>query len=86
MVHIPLQITVLVGMHGMHVGLRLEALEVFVSVHRGREDGLSLCLLTAMGSSGRWMLWTLCLCFTALEIGEWTCLIFKLCYKFSKQR
>ncbi|XP_034746898.1 immunoglobulin superfamily member 11 [Etheostoma cragini] len=36
-------------------------------LHRGREDCLSLCFLSAMGSSARWVLVTLCVCFTALE-------------------
>ncbi|KAA8586966.1 hypothetical protein FQN60_000802 [Etheostoma spectabile] len=36
-------------------------------VHRGREDCLSLGFLSAMGSSARWVLWTQCVYFTALE-------------------
>ncbi|XP_026184634.1 immunoglobulin superfamily member 11 [Mastacembelus armatus] len=32
-----------------------------------RERAASVCFLSAMGSSGRWILWTLCVCFTALE-------------------
>lgn len=37
-----------------------------------RERDTRLRLLSVMGSSGGWMLCTLCVCFGALETGEWT--------------
>lgn len=40
-------------------------------VQSRREGRVSPSCLSTMGSFGRWMLWTLCLCLTALQNGEW---------------